>query len=140
CAGCTAESFTLLSGADPTLVSPGCSHSSPTSDSQPSGFCNPAARFSRNTAISFCQPASCACTSVALAKAMPKNAKNNRRKVRRCIEKVWREPQIVRNRVEQLGPAPFAKGEPAPDTWIVFTTSQPAVCCPRKTHSARYWL
>src|SRR5258708_2627793 len=50
----------LLSVAEPTELSPGCSHSRPTSASQPSGLRRSARCCSRQTAFSFCQPESCA--------------------------------------------------------------------------------
>src|SRR5438034_7370267 len=51
CAGPFARRI-LLSEPEPTLLSPGCSHSSPTSESQPSGFKSSAACWVRQAARS----------------------------------------------------------------------------------------
>src|SRR6266849_3610276 len=58
CAGPPAR-WILLLAAEPTELSPGCSHSRPTRESQPSGLKRSATYCLRHAARSFCQEVSC---------------------------------------------------------------------------------
>src|SRR5260370_34434094 len=75
----------LLSGAEPTGLSPGCSHSRPARENQPSGLRRSAVRSARQVEVSFCQEVSC---EVASAGSNPNRNTMKARQAERSLKRM----------------------------------------------------